>query len=282
MEPDVKRASLAALIALVLSGGVTGGTMATAAGIVSLNLCTDQLLLDLAPHERIAGLSPYARQGLAPGAALPAPAFSGTAEEVMVMRPALVVSGRFMKRATAEFIRTRGIALEEFDFVRSLGEARAQIRRFGEITGAQDKAHARIIEIDAAIDTLRIAARDRPGLMILPYSRRGWVSGEKSLMGDILREVGLGNGASALGLQAGGFAKLEQIIALRPDALLMAREEGTADQGQALLAHPALAALYPPDRRILIAERLANCGGPALAGAILSLAQQVSRLAPRK
>ncbi len=261
--------------------GASVAIPATPLRIVSLNLCTDQLLRDLAPPERIAGLSPYARQGLAAGETLPAPTLSGSGEEVMVMRPDLVVSGRFMKRATAEFIRARGIALEEFGFIRTLEEARAQIRRFGEITAAREKAEARIREIDRALGALRAAAAARPGLMILPYSRRAWVSGEESLMGDILRQAGLANAAARIGLKAGGFVKLEQLVALKPDALLMAREEGAADQGQALLHHGALVSLFPPERRILMEERLANCGGPALADAIFSLARQIARITPR-
>ncbi|MGL4727131.1 MAG: ABC transporter substrate-binding protein, partial [Bosea sp. (in: a-proteobacteria)] len=131
--------------------------------IISLNLCTDQLLTDLAAPDRIAGLSPYAK------ASHIAPALSGTAEEVMVLRPDLVVSGRFMKRATAGFIRAQGIALEEFDFVRSIADVKRQIARFGEITGATQKAQARIGEIETALVELRKAAGAQR-LRVLPYA----------------------------------------------------------------------------------------------------------------
>ena len=50
------------------------------------------------------------------------------------------------------------------------------------------------------------------------------------------------------------------------------------DQGEALLAHPALAALYPPDRRILLPERLTVCGGPSLPEAIDWLASEARRV----
>jgi iron complex transport system substrate-binding protein len=243
--------------------------------IISLNLCTDQLLADLAP-DRIIGLSPYAGPGHG------APILSGTAEEAMVMKPDLVVSGRFMKRATADFIRRQGIALEEFDFIRSVAEAKRQIARFGRLTGATDKAAFRIAEIDAALESLRAQA-GRAKLSVLPYARRGWASGADSLMGDILREAGLANAAAELGLKAGGFVRLEQLVALRPDALLMAEGDGggtmpARDQGQAMLLHPAILRLYPPERRILISERLANCGGPALAATLRKLRGDLERL----
>jgi iron complex transport system substrate-binding protein len=197
----------------------------------------------------------------------------------MVMRPDLVVSGRFMKRATADFIKRQGIALEEFDFIRSVAEAKRQIARLGDILGTAEKASQRIAEIDAALELLREQA-GRAKISVLPYARRGWASGEDSLMGDILREAGLANASASLGLKAGGFVRLEQLVALKPDALMMAEgEEKAQDQGQAMLLHPALARLYPPDRRIVISERLTNCGGAALAVTLRRLASELKRLA---
>lgn len=254
------------------------------ARVVSLNLCTDQLLLDLAPRERIAGLSPFAAdaaQSFLAEQVRGLPILSGTAEEVMVIRPDLVVSGTFTKRATREFIRRQGIPIEEFPPVQSLAETRAQIARFGEITGAREKAAIRIAEIGLAIGELQAAASPRK-LRVLPLARRGWVSGADSLMSELLAEAGLVNAAGELGLAAGGMIGLEQVIALRPDAILLSREDDhPEDQGSAMLLHPALQAMFPPERRLVVPERLTVCGGPMLGEAMRSLARQVSRLKPR-
>lgn len=252
--------------------------------ILSLNMCTDQLLLDLAPDERIAGLSPYAadaaRSHLAERART-LPILSGTAEEVMVLRPDLVVAGRFTKRATRDFIRARGLPLEEFDPVRSIAETKAQIARFGALAGAPEKAAARNAEIDAALAALKAAAAARP-LRVLPLARRGWVSGANSLMSDLLAAAGLVNVAGELGIRSGGWATLEAIVLAKPDAVLMGRDDfAPEDQGQALLLHPAIRGLFPPERRLLMPERLTVCGGPMLADAMRVLAAQVARLKPR-
>jgi iron complex transport system substrate-binding protein len=50
------------------------------------------------------------------------------------------------------------------------------------------------------------------------------------------------------------------------------------DQGSALLAHPALAELYPPERRIAMPERLTVCGGPSLPAALETLAGEARRV----
>jgi iron complex transport system substrate-binding protein len=252
--------------------------------VVSLNMCTDQLLLDLAQPAQIAGLSPFAadvaRSFLADRARA-LPILSGTAEEVMVLKPDLVVSGTFTKRATREFIRARGVPLQEFAPVRSLAESRRQIKRFGEITGASDIAASRIAELDAGLAELRAAAAAHK-LSVLPLARRAWVSGSQSLISELLSEAGLVNAAGALGIRTGGRVTLEQIVMLKPDAILISRDDDLAeDQGRAMLLHPAIQSLFPPERRIIIPERLTICGGPMLADAMRALAGQISRLQPR-
>jgi iron complex transport system substrate-binding protein len=256
-----------------------------ARSIVSLNLCTDQLALDLAPPGSIKGLSPYsrdrARSPLATEAAA-IPVLSGTAEEAMVIRPDLVVVGLHDRQATQLMLNRQGLRLEAFDIVRSIDEAKEQIARMGRLIGGEARAAARIAEIDAAVARLKAAAAGRR-LRVLPYARRGWVEGSGTLLSALLDTAGLANAAGEAGLTAGGFLGLEAIVKLRPDALVIGAERGEAeDQGSSLLLHPAVQALFPPARRIVLPDALFICGGPTLAETIDRLAGQVAVLKPRK
>lgn len=278
------RQSFVICATLLLMGSVAAAQTPQPVRVISLNMCTDQLLLDLAPTQQIAGLSPFAadagRSFLAARAGS-LPILSGSAEEVMMLRPDLVVSGTFTKRATREFIRARGVNLEEFAPIRTLAETKRQITRFGEITGATVKAAERNAEIDAALAELRTTAAAQK-LRVLPLARRAWVSGSNSLISELLTQAGLVNAAAELGIRTGGRTTLEQIVMLKPDAILISRDDGEAeDQGRALLLHPAIQSLFPPERRIVIPERLTICGGPMLADAMRALAGQISRLKPR-
>jgi iron complex transport system substrate-binding protein len=209
------------------------------------------------------------------------PILSGTAEEVMVIRPDLVVSGTFTKRATRDFLRAQGVNLEDFAPVRTIAETKRQITRFGEITGAEAKAAARNNEIDAALAELRTLAATNT-LRVLPLARRGWVSGANSLMSDILAQAGLINVAGEIGIGTGARTTLEKVVQLRPDAIVISQDEGKAeDQGLALLLHPAIQSLFPPVRRIVMPERLTVCGGAMLPEAMRTLASQIGRLKPR-
>ncbi len=274
-----------AVVLLACSGlFAKGDESRPAIRIISINMCTDQLLLDLARPAQIAGLSPFVRdmaRSWAAGLVGDLPVLSGTAEEVMVIRPDVVLSGRHTRRATREFIRAQAVPLEEFDAVLTIAQAKEQIIRVARIVGAEAKGQMRVDELEAA--SVRLKTMSAQGkLRILPLSRRGWVAGRESLISDLLNHAGLVNATQDSGLREGGFLSLEAIVKLRPDALLITREDGRAeDQGSAMLLHPAIASMFPPERRIVIPEFLTVCGGPMLAEAMSRLADQVSRLAPR-
>jgi iron complex transport system substrate-binding protein len=249
--------------------------------IASINVCTDQLLLTVADPEQIVGLSPYSRDPARSWAAAEAaryPRLSGEAEDVLVLKPDVVVAGRFTKRATRELLKAEGFRVEEFDAVRSLDEAKRQIARMGDIVGHPDRAAAATERIDAAVARARQAVARKP-LRVLSVERRGWVSGGGSLTSSLLATVGLSNAASELGYKLGGFASLETIVNLRPDLLLLSGDNNFAeDQGTALLLHPALEQLYPPDKRIVIPEQLTVCGGPMVADALERLVSELERV----
>jgi iron complex transport system substrate-binding protein len=249
--------------------------------IASINLCTDQLLIALADPQQIVGLSPYARDPVRSWNSTAAgryPRLSGEAEEVLVLQPDLVVAGRYTKRATRELLKEKGVRVVEFDPARSLDDAKAQLRRMGELTGHPERAAAEIDRLDAVIARLRESASARP-YRVLAVSRRGWVSGGDNLVTSLLSAAGLANAGGELGLRAGGYASLEAIVALRPDFLLVTdRGEFAEDQGQALLLHPALERFYPTAKRIVVPERLTVCGGPMLSEALDRLAAELARV----
>jgi iron complex transport system substrate-binding protein len=227
------------------------------------------------------GLSPYSRDPVRSWAAATAsrfPRLSGTAEDVLMLQPDVVVAGRFTKLATRQLLKDKGIRVVEFDAARSLDDVKRQIRLMGDVTQHPDRASAEIGRLDAAIAQARQVAARRP-YRVLALSRRGWVSGGDSLTASLLVTAGLSNAASDLGLKSGGFASLEAIVSLKPDFIMVSEDSGTAeDEGSAFLLHPALERFYPASRRIVIPERLTVCGGPMLSEALDRLASELERV----
>src|ERR1700731_950069 len=249
--------------------------------VASMNVCTDQLLLPLADPAQIVGLSRYSRDAWQSFAAVDARRYrilSGGAEDILVLKPDIVVASLFDKRSTRELLKAQGLHLAEFSVPRNLAEVKAQIREMGEIVGHPDRAEAEITRLDAAMARARQAVTDRH-YSVLPLSRRGWVSGRDSLVSSLLTEPGLLNAASDLGVATGGFAPLEEIVNAKPDFLLVSEAGDRAeDDGRAFLLHPALERFYPPSKRIVIPERLTVCGGVMLADALDVLVSELKRV----
>jgi iron complex transport system substrate-binding protein len=269
--------------AFALFGGVClGPALAAGPRIASMNLCTDQLLVTLADPEQILGLSRYSRdawQSYAASDARHYPILSGGAEDILVLKPDIVVAGLFDKRSTRELLKAQGLHLAEFSVPRNLDEVKGQIREMGEIVQHRDRAEAEIARLDAAMARARQAVTDRH-LSVLPLSRRGWVSGGDSLVSSLLSETGIFNAASDLGVGLGGYVSLEAIVNARPDFLLVSEAGDRAeDDGRAFLLHPALERFYPPEKRIVIPERLTVCGGVMLADTLDVLVRELQRVA---
>jgi iron complex transport system substrate-binding protein len=255
------RCRLAFLLVLALALPHHAAWAANLPRLVSMNVCTDQLLLTLADPEQILGLSRFARDGWqsrTPDDIARYPVLSGGAEE--------------------ELLKSKGLRLAELAVPRTLEEARQQIRETGDFTGHPDRATAEIARLDAALVRARRAVSERH-YRVLPLSRRGWVAGSGSFVGSLLAEAGLRSAAGDLGFDFGGFASLEAIVNLRPDFLVVSQAgDHASDDGQAFLLHPALERFYPPAKRIVIPERLTECGGVMLAEALDVLTAELQRV----
>ena len=271
-----------AVATFAMFGGMVAPALASALPrIASMNVCTDQLLIPLADPEQVLGLSRYSRDRFESWAADAAHRYwilSGGAEDILVLRPDVVVASLFDKRSTRELLKQKGLRLAEFAVPRNLEEVKAQIGEMGEIVQHPDRAAAEIARLDTAIARARRVVVEKH-YSVLPLSRRGWVAGSDSLVSSLLAETGLNNAAGDLGMGTGGFASLEAIINAKPDFLLVSDAGDRAeDDGQAFLLHPALERFYPPARRIVIPDRLTVCGGVMLAEALDVLVRELKRV----
>lgn len=277
----MRRRAVFRLIVVAALAMSANASFAAGPRIVSMNICTDQLLLALADPEQILGLSRFsrdARQAWVGNDARRFPILSGGAEDILVIKPDVVAASQFDKRSTRELLKANGVHLVELPVPRTLGEVRDQIREMGDIAGHPDRAAAEIARLDTAIAAARNIAAGRH-LRVLPLSRRGWVPGRDSFVGAILAEAGLASAAGDLGGGFGEFASLEAIVNLKPDFLVVSDAGDRAeDDGRAFLLHPALERFYPRAKRIVIPERMTECGGVVLADALDVLVAELKRV----
>ncbi len=243
--------------------------------VVSLNMCADQLLLALADPGQIAALSRYARDprlnALAEAAAA-YPSAPPAAEAVLALKPDLVLSGGLTPPATRDLLAAQGVRLAEVASVENVDAARDQIRAIADVLGHPERGTALIDRIDRALADAGARIRG-DGRTALYLQRRGFVSGARTLIGDLLARLGFRSAGGEFGVGSVGAVALERLVARPPDILILGARDRTAeDQGTALLAHPALARMTDPDRVVVFPEVLSICAGPVLPRAITTLA----------
>jgi iron complex transport system substrate-binding protein len=247
--------------------------------IVSFNVCADQLMLALADPSQIAALSPNAIDPAFSTEADKArnfPTLGFQAESVIPLNPDLVLTGSWDRSLTRLLLRSLGFRVVEFDVVADIPGAYAQIREFAVLVGHPQRGEALIADIEAARARLA-ATRPRPASALL-VGYGGYTVGPQSLAAVLMAQAGLKPPAGAP-TGYGGYVPLEKLITLHPDFLVMASLIEQPDtQGTVYLTHPALRALYPPERRIVLPARYTLCGGPSLIAAFDYLAGIVAQL----
>ncbi|HVY59230.1 MAG TPA: ABC transporter substrate-binding protein [Xanthobacteraceae bacterium] len=285
MNLRLRRTKLLAALALLAWGAGAHAAAAQSAPrhVVSFNLCTDQLVVALADPKQIAGLSPYAADPHVSVVAEQARNFrrlEWQAESVLPLAPDLVLVGPWDRPVTRKILNALGLRVVEVPLADDLDAVRAQIRSVAALLGHSDRGEDLIRRLDAARD--RLAALRQPGFSTaLVLERGGFTAGSASLVASILAQAGLRPPPGSPG-ENGGYLSLERLLMLDPD-LLFLKDPPSAphDQGALMFTHPALEALYPPQRRIALPTRYTLCGGPAAVAALDYMAGVMTRLAGR-
>lgn len=236
--------------------------------IVSMNPCVDAILMQVADHRDIAGISHYSRDPRATSIPVALarrfPATSGTAEEVIALRPTIVLTGPHAEPATIAALRRLRVRVVQIGVPATIAQSNDQVRTIAAAVG-QPAAGARLI---ARTEAARVAAAHAPAVSALIWQGEGLVPGGGTLADEMLRVSGFRNASADYGLRAWDVLPLEYLVA-RPPRVLLA--PGAADREDRMLRHPVLAKLrgrialrgFPP--------RLLNCGGPTIIDALARL-----------
>ncbi len=273
--PYIPFPRLATLLGMTLAAAAANAVPANAAPprrIVSLNLCTDQLVLDLADRSQIAGLTRNApdRDMSAEADKTKGLHILGTSvEEILGIDPDLVIDipaggGAAMRVLKAQHYRT--LDLKPAD---RLEDIYASIRQVAAAVGHPDRGEALIARMRRELAGI---PRNGRGRVAAYYQRRGYLTGTGSLVDDLMHRVGLVNLAARLNKSPLSRVSLEEMVAAQPDYLIVeSATNHVTDQGTEMLHHPALNGIA----RLTIPEAWTVCGGPAYVLAARSLARQL-------
>lgn len=244
--------------------------------VVSVNLCTDQLLLMLADPGQVASVSHLAVEPLSSFVAAQArdyPLNHARAEEVIALEPDLVLDSHLGNPRLRTTLAALGYRVEPLASAHSLPQIIANIRQLARLLGQQARGEAMIQAMQDALDApAGPPPAERPGALFL--QPRGYTSGVGTLQDEALRLAGWRNLSAEHGVTGYSPVPLERLLSWRPDRLFTSPYDGSGDSlAQRSLRHPALNGLLRERPPVEIPYKYWICPGPMLSEAVALLRQ---------
>ena len=270
----MKAGVVAAAVLFLLPGTVAA---APPQRIMSLKVCTDELLLDLVPPSRIASVTFLSREkaGLQfwPQAST-IPINHGTAEEILVTHPDLILTDPFMAPGMRALLAKTGARILEVPPAENFDQVRAVTRLVAKAVGEEARGESLIAGMDGELAAMK-ARRPQKPLTVAGWGGGGFVPGTGGLFDAMLTAAGARN----VERRAFGYYDVESLIAAHPDALVFGDSyAGTVSLRRDQDQHPALMARYAGKR--VSYPALYDCGVPEKAHIARQLQDALLKVRP--
>jgi len=241
--------------------------------VMSLSMCTDDLLLELLPTERIASITYYSRD---PSNSYQWPQAAkvrvnmGTIEEVLAEKPDLVLAGTYTTPAARSLLKKLDLPMLEVPPAEDFDEIRAVTRQVAHALRREAAGEALIAKMDATLQELA-ASKPPQTIRVAAWGEGGLIPGQGTLFDSILRAAGGVNIASSV--DRAGFTSfdVEQLLMAHPDVLAYASHiTDTPGLNTELALHPLIRKLYSR-RSVTYPGALYSCGVVESADAAVAL-----------
>jgi iron complex transport system substrate-binding protein len=233
--------------------------------IVSLNPCLDAILVEVADQKQIGAISHYSHD---PRAASISPAIArqfretyGTAEDILIKNPDLVLADIYTPLSTRQSLSKIGVKMMLFDVPKTTADSIAQIRTLATAIGQIERGEALVARISNAL-----SVAPQPKISVLIRSDSGFVLGSGTVMDDLLKRSGFSNASTDRGMKMSDIMPIESLL-LRPPKLLFVISDNMNLQAR----HPVMQRLMQQIPTHILPPALVNCAGPTMIKAMAFL-----------
>lgn len=245
--------------------------------VMSVNQCTDQIVLALLPPERIASVSWLSRDpagSLMAGAAARVPVNHGQAEEVLAEAPDLVVAGSFTTPALRGMLKRIGWPMIEVDHASSFDDIRRTVRQVAAAVGERARGEALIARMDAQLAAAARRSARHPRVAAWDGSGFGAASG--TLYDAVLTAAGARNVVREMGGYSYGRPDIETLLKLDPDLIVQgAAVRAGGSLGDEITNHRVVRERWK-GRTLRIPQAYYVCGTPMIGEAVLRLQAEMA------
>jgi len=248
--------------------------------VVSINLCTDQLLLMLADNAQIASVSYLAAESNSSFMAEKAqqyPVNHEKIEELLSLKPDLVLASEYSNRALIQLMQKLGHQVEIFPLPSDIKGIQSNITRMARLLKQEERGRQLIEQMNQRIGKI-IQQQPATRPKALFYQPNHYTSGRGTLQDTALQLAGWRNLAAELGIQGYNPIDLEDLLLAEPEQFFTSPyAPGSHSLAEQQLSHPAFKHVTAGREMIEIDYKYWICGGPMIADAI----EQLHRSLPR-
>lgn len=236
--------------------------------VLSLNLCADILLLNLAEPELQLSIT-FLAQDMPPHVTLPKSVqFNwGILEEVVQFQPDLVFAHTFTNSLLLQNLEQLQFRVIKLEAAQNIDDIYHNLTKVGEAIQNPQRAQHIINQMQHRLKQMP-QFQQQSTLVFYP---NGFTVGQHTLASHIMTQLGLHNIADEMGIQFWGKTTLEQILQYQPHFIILSQSETQAPAlATRLLQHPSLS----QQLHIKIDNRLWHCGTPLVITAMQHIAQK--------
>jgi ABC-type Fe3+-hydroxamate transport system substrate-binding protein len=195
--------------------------------IVAGSVLAVESLLEVIPHKRLVGvhkIAADARYSLVADQAKGLPLLGASPEQLLSVRPDLVLVDAFTRAETLALLAAANVPVVRTHDPHSFEDIEANLRLLGRVTHLADEVEQIIAASTTKLEVVRQAGKDLSEWRVLSLDGAMHTYGEGSLFDVMTRTAGARNLAAEHGV--GAFRKLdiEEVLAWRPDALVLSGE----------------------------------------------------------
>lgn len=249
--------------------------------VMSMNQCTDQLVLALLPPERIASVTWLSRDpsgSLMAAQAMKVGVNHGLAEDVVRQRPDLVIAGSFTTPATRGLLKRIGYPMIVVENADSFDEIRTITRQVAKAVGEEARGEAMIARMDRQLADL--TRNPGPPLRVAAWDGAGFNASTGTLYNAVLEAAGAVNVANEPPASGYGMPDAEVLLAAAPTLLVKSastfEKPGLRDN---VARHPLIRRYWDGARTLTIRPAYYICGTPLVAEAAIALRRELRETA---
>lgn len=238
--------------------------------IVSLDYCADQYLLKLVGRDRIAAVSPDATRDFSymRAAAIGFPSVRPRAEDVLVLKPDLVIRSYGGGPDAAAMFARAGVPVLQIGYANDLAAVRQVLVETATGLGEGAKGAALAAEMDRRLAALPPADARRPSALYVTPG--GVTSGPGGLMDEMMTRAGYTNFETAPGWRS---LPLERLAHQQPDLIASASFWNASPDRWSAARHPIVSRAMRDTPVVPIEGAWTACGGWFLVDAVEALAK---------